>query len=132
MRTLAHTEDEDAKKQEGMPTVDMKQMDGYKFTVAISALDCTGCNSCANECPVKALNMVHIADGTFEQPYFDYAVTLPVKKDVIAKFGDTVKGTQFRRPLLEFSGACAGCGESPYVKLATQLFGDRMYIANAT
>ena len=132
VRTFALTADEDAKKPEGMPTVDMKQMDGYKFTVAISALDCTGCNSCANECPVKALNMVPIADGTFEQPYFDYAVTLPVKKDVIAKFGDTVKGTQFRRPLLEFSGACAGCGESPYVKLATQLFGDRMYIANAT
>lgn len=68
-----------------------------------------------------------------EQPYFDYAVTLPVKNDVVAKFKETtVKGSQFKKPYLEFSGACAGCGETPYAKLITQLFGDRMYIANAT
>ena len=67
------------------------------------------------------------------QTYFDYAVTLPEKEDVIAKFKEaTVKGSQFKTPLLEFSGACAGCGETPYAKLITQLFGDRMYIANAT
>ncbi|MDY6286725.1 MAG: thiamine pyrophosphate-dependent enzyme, partial [Lachnospiraceae bacterium] len=112
-------------------------MPGYKFGIQISALDCTGCGSCANVCPgkkgAKALSMVPLAQGEASQPGFDYAVTLPEKKDVIEKFKvNTVKGSQFKQPLLEFSGACAGCGETPYIKLITQLVGDRMQIGNAT
>ena len=89
------------------------------------------------ECPgkkgVKALAMESLAAHEAEQKYFDYAAALPEKTDVVAKFKEnTVKGSQFKKPLLEFSGACAGCGETPYAKLITQLFGDRMYIANAT
>ena len=91
----------------------------------------------ANVCPgkkgAKALAMENMEANVGSQKFFDYAVTLPEKKDVIAKFKEnTVKGSQFKQPLLEFSGACAGCGETPYAKLITQLFGDRMYIANAT
>ncbi len=105
--------------------------------MTVSALDCTGCGSCVNVCPgkkgAKALAMENLEANMGEQKYFDYAVTLPEKADVIAKFKETtVKGSQFKQPLLEFSGACAGCGETPYAKLITQLFGDRMYIANAT
>ena len=115
----------------------MTGMKEYKFTMTVSALDCTGCGSCANVCPgkkgAKALAMENLEANMGEQKYFDYGVTLPVKEDVIAKFKETtVKGSQFKQPLLEFSGACAGCGETPYAKLITQLFGDRMYIANAT
>ena len=77
--------------------------------------------------------MENLEANAASQKYFDYAVTLPVKEDVVEKFKpNTVKGSQFKQPLLEFSGACAGCGETPYAKLITQLFGDRMYIANAT
>ena len=105
--------------------------------MAISALDCTGCGSCANVCPGmkgnKALEMKPLEASLSEQANYDFAETLPVKEEVIAKFKEnTVKGSQFKKPLLEFSGACAGCGETPYAKLITQLFGDRMYIANAT
>ena len=96
-----------------------------------------GCGSCANVCPgkkgAKALAMENMEASAGEQKYFDYAVELPAKADVVAKYKEnTVKGSQFKQPLLEFSGACAGCGETPYAKLITQLFGDRMYIANAT
>ena len=81
----------------------------------------------------KALAMENMEANIEMQKFFDYSVTLPEKEDVIAKFKEnTVKGSQFKQPLLEFSGACAGCGETPYAKLITQLFGDRMYIANAT
>ena len=81
----------------------------------------------------EALAMESLAAHEAEQKYFDYAAALPEKTDVVAKFKEnTVKGSQFKKPLLEFSGACAGCGETPYAKLITQLFGDRMYIANAT
>ena len=115
----------------------MNGMPDYKFSVSVSAMDCTGCGSCANVCPgkkgEKALTMENFEANAYKQKYFDYAVELPEKKDVIAKFKETtVKGSQFKKPLLEFSGACAGCGETPYAKLVTQLFGDRMYIANAT
>ena len=90
--------------------------------------NCIQCNRCA-----KALAMENMEANVASQKFFDYAVTLPEKEDVIAKFKEnTVKGSQFKQPLLEFSGACAGCGETPYAKLITQLFGDRMYIANAT
>ena len=137
IRPIAMTEEEAAKAPEGTKFLPLTGMPNYKFTLAISALDCTGCGSCANVCPgkkgEKALTMEPLADHVDEQPIFDYSVTLPIKEDVIAKFKETtVKGSQFKQPLLEFSGACAGCGETPYAKLITQLFGDRMYIANAT
>lgn len=137
IRPIAMTADEAAKAPEGMKTLPLTGMTDYTFTMAISALDCTGCGSCANVCPgkkgAKALAMESLAANEGEQKYFDYAVTLPIKEDVVAKFkANTVKGSQFKQPLLEFSGACAGCGETPYAKLITQLFGDRMYIANAT
>ena len=138
IRPVALTAEEVANAPEGIKTLPMTGMkDEYQFTMTVSALDCTGCGSCANVCPgkkgAKALAMENLEANMGEQKYFDYGVTLPVKEDVIAKFKETtVKGSQFKQPLLEFSGACAGCGETPYAKLITQLFGDRMYIANAT
>ena len=131
------TEEEAANVPAGTQVVDLKGMPGYKFTMAISVLDCTGCGSCANVCPgnnrAETLTMDKLEKHLDEQPAFDYAVTLPIKTEVVDKFKEaTVKGSQFKQPLLEFSGACAGCGETPYAKLITQLFGDRMYIANAT
>ena len=115
----------------------MTGMPGLKFAMTISALDCTGCGSCANVCPGmkgnKALTMEGLEKNLGEQEVYTYGQSLPVKEEVLAKFKETtVKGSQFKQPLLEFSGACAGCGETPYAKLITQLFGDRMFIANAT
>ncbi|MDO4617098.1 MAG: pyruvate:ferredoxin (flavodoxin) oxidoreductase [Lachnospiraceae bacterium] len=137
IRPVALTEAEAAAAPADMPTMAMTGMEGYKFAIVTSSLDCTGCGSCANVCPgkkgAKALAMQALESTLGQQKYFDYAVTLDEKADVIAKFKEnTVKGSQFKQPLLEFSGACAGCGETPYAKLVTQLFGDRMYIANAT
>ena len=137
IRPVAMTAEEAVAAPEGIQTMPMTGMPDYTFTMAISQLDCTGCGSCANVCPgkkgVKALAMESLAAHEAEQKYFDYAAALPEKTDVVAKFKEnTVKGSQFKKPLLEFSGACAGCGETPYAKLITQLFGDRMYIANAT
>ncbi len=135
IRPVALTEEEAAKAPAGMPMKDMNLMPGYKFAIVVSAFDCSGCGSCVNVCPdkVQAITMQNFEANEGEQKYFDYAVTLPEKKDVVEKFRiDTVKGSQFKQPLLEFSGACAGCGETPYAKLVTQLFGERMYIANAT
>ncbi len=137
IRPVALTEEEAAAAPEGMQTLPLTGMKEYKFTMTVSAYDCTGCGSCANVCPgkkgAKALVMENMEANAGLQKYFDYGVTLPEKTDVIAKFKEnTVKGSQFKQPLLEFSGACAGCGETPYAKLITQLFGDRMYIANAT
>ncbi len=137
IRPIAMTDAEVAAAPEGLKTLPMTGMDGYKFAMVVSALDCTGCGSCANVCPgkkgAKALTMENLEANADSQKYFDYAVELPAKPDVVEKFKEnTVKGSQFKQPLLEFSGACAGCGETPYAKLITQLFGDRMYIANAT
>ena len=137
IRPVAMTEAEVAAAPEGMKTLPMTGMADYKFAIVTSALDCTGCGSCVNVCPGKkgnkALTMANMEANEGEQKYFDYSVTLPIKEDVVAKFKEnTVKGSQFKQPLLEFSGACAGCGETPYAKLITQLFGDRMYVANAT
>ena len=137
IRPVAMTEEEAAAAPEGMKVVPMTGMADKKFAIVVSALDCTGCGSCVNVCPgkkgAKAIAMENMEANVGSQKYFDYAVTLPEKADVIAKFKEaTVKGSQFKTPLLEFSGACAGCGETPYAKLITQLFGDRMYIANAT
>ena len=137
IRPVALTEEEAAAAPEGIKTLPMTGMPQYKFAMVVSAYDCTGCGSCANVCPgkkgAKALAMENMEASEGEQKYFDYAVELPAKADVVEKFKEnTVKGSQFKQPLLEFSGACAGCGETPYAKLVTQLFGDRMYIANAT
>ncbi|MGI5997599.1 MAG: pyruvate:ferredoxin (flavodoxin) oxidoreductase, partial [Lutispora sp.] len=110
-----------------------KELSGLHYRIQVSTLDCTGCGNCADICPAKekALVMKPLETQTEVQiPNWDYAMKVPVKDNLMPK--TTVKGSQFAQPLLEFSGACAGCGETPYVKLLTQLFGDRMMIANAT
>ncbi len=138
IRPVALTEEEAAKVPEGQAVLPMTGMPEMKFAITVSGLDCTGCGSCANVCPgkkgEKALVMENMeANVETVQKGFDFGVEIPVKPEVVAKFKPaTVKGSQFKQPLLEFSGACAGCGETPYAKLITQLFGDRMYIANAT
>ena len=137
IRPVAMTEEEAAKAPEGMKMLPLTGMPEYKFSVTVSTYDCTGCGSCVNVCPgmkgEKALSMQNFEANAEDQKYFDFGITVPHKEDVVEKFKlASVKGSQFRQPLLEFSGACAGCGETPYAKLVTQLFGDRMYIANAT
>ena len=137
IRPVALTEEELAKAPEGTEAIDMIGMPGLKFTMTVSAYDCTGCGSCVNVCPgkkgEKALVMENMEANAGSQKAFDFGREIEVKPEVVAKFKPaTVKGSQFKQPLLEFSGACAGCGETPYAKLVTQLFGDRMYIANAT
>ena len=137
IRPVVMTEEELAKAPEGMKALDMTGMPGKKFAVSVSVLDCTGCGSCANVCPgmrgEKALSMSPLKTQLAQQEIFNYGQTVSEKPEVLEKFKETtVKGSQFKQPLLEFSGACAGCGETPYAKLITQLFGDRMYIANAT
>lgn len=137
IRPIALTEEEAANAPEGMDMIDMMGIPNMKFSIAVSAYDCTGCGSCANVCPgkkgEKALVMGNMEANAGKQDFFNYGTELPIKPEVVAKFKETtVKGSQFKQPLLEFSGACAGCGETPYAKLITQLFGDRMYIANAT
>lgn len=117
--------------------LDMTGVPGHKFAISVSVLDCTGCGSCVSVCPgkkgEKALVMKSMEAELDAQKFFDYGVTLDTPAAVQDKFKEaTVKGSQFKQPLLEFSGACGGCGETPYAKLMTQLFGDRMYIANAT
>lgn len=110
-----------------------KAFDGLNYKIQVSTLDCTGCGNCAQVCPApnKALIMKPIETQTEQEiPNWDYAMSLSPKANPMAR--NTLKGSQFEKPLLEFSGACAGCGETPYIKLITQLFGDRMMIANAT
>lgn len=121
----------------GMRHIPMTGMPDYSFSITVSEVDCTGCGSCAAVCPgkkgEKALVMQPVNEHEERQQYFDYNKSLPTKPEVLDKFKETtLKGSQFKRPLLEFHGACAGCGETPYAILATQLFGERMYIANAT
>lgn len=137
IRATALSEEDMKKAPEGMVTADMTGMPGMKFAITVSVVDCTGCGSCANVCPgmkgAKALNMASSAEHANQQVYADFTKSLPEKPEVIEKFkATTVKGSQFKKPLLEYSGACGGCGETPYAKLVTQLFGNRMYIANAT
>jgi len=137
VRPYALTAEESAAAPAKLKKTAMTGLPGLEFTLGISVLDCTGCGSCANVCPgkkgEKALVMQPLESQLAEQDNFKYAFNLPAKPEVNEKFKETtVKGSQFKQPLLEFSGACAGCGETPYAKLATQLFGDRMYIANAT
>ncbi|MGN0454981.1 MAG: pyruvate:ferredoxin (flavodoxin) oxidoreductase [Ruminococcus sp.] len=137
IRPVALTDDEIAKAPGNVKTIPMIGMPDYKFTMTVSTLDCTGCGSCAQVCPgkkgAKALVMKSIDSQMPSQEIFNYGLELEDKPAVNEKFKETtVKGSQFKQPLLEFSGACAGCGETPYAKLTTQLFGDRMFIANAT
>ena len=133
IRPFALTEEEAAKAPADAKIVDVKAGKGkgvYKFAIAISPLDCMGCSVCANVCPVKALTMVPQEQEAPQQDVFNYMVAnVSVKEDVADL---TVKGSQFKKPLLEFSGSCAGCAETAYARLITQLFGDRMYISNAT
>ena len=110
-----------------------KGFEGLTYRMQVSPLDCTGCGNCADICPAKekALVMKPLETQTEKQvPNWDFAMTVPVKDSIVSK--TTVKGSQFAQPYLQFSGACAGCGETPYIKVITQLFGDRMMIANAT
>ena len=137
IRPVAMTADELAKAPEGTKSLPMMGLKDLNFVMTVSTLDCTGCGACAQVCPgkkgAKALTMQSIDSQRPKQAVFDYALTLEDKPEVHEKFKfTTVKGSQFKQPLLEFSGACAGCGETPYAKLVTQLFGDRMFIANAT
>lgn len=137
IRPAVLNEDEMSNAPEQMK---MKPMTGFpdkKFAMTVSIHDCTGCGSCTQVCPGmkdnKALVMTPIDQEKNQQEVFDFARNLQSKPEVNEKFKPTtVKGSQFKQPLLEFSGACAGCGETPYARLATQLFGDRMFIANAT
>ena len=110
----------------------MKGYENYQYRIQVSALDCTGCGTCVAVCPAKekAITMMPLKDNMQESANWDYAIALPVKENPANK--NTIKGSQFEKPLFEFSGACAGCGETAYAKLLTQLFGDRMQISNAT
>jgi len=109
-----------------------KGLEQFAYRIQVSTLDCTGCGNCANVCPAKnkALVMKPLDSQEAQIKNWDFTSKIPVKEDVMPF--DTVKGSQFKKPLFEFSGACAGCGETPYAKLVTQLFGDRMLVANAT
>ncbi len=139
IRPAVLDEEELKNAPDDMESIPMNGMPGKHFAIVVSARDCTGCGSCAGVCPGmrdnKALEMKPLLEYNKEkhQEEFDYAQTLSDKPEISEKFRvGTVKGSQFKKPLLEFSGACAGCGETPYAKLVTQLFGERMYIANAT
>ncbi len=135
IRPVLLTEEEAASAPASFVTKDAigPQLKGLKFRMQVSPRDCLGCGVCANVCPekVQALTMVPV-DTAVENDAdnWDYAMSVPVKDNLMDK--GTIKGSQFAQPLLEFSGACAGCGETPYIKLITQLFGDRMMVANAT
>ncbi|MGD9676467.1 MAG: pyruvate:ferredoxin (flavodoxin) oxidoreductase, partial [Candidatus Bipolaricaulia bacterium] len=136
IRPFLVTEEEKAKAPKGFETLPAmgKGLEGYGFRMQIDPLDCQGCGNCADICPgkkgEKALVMKPLDSQLAEQPRYDYALTLPVRDHLMT--ADTVKGSQFRQPLFEYSGACAGCGETPYVKLVSQLYGERMLVANAT
>ena len=137
IRPVAMTDDELNGAPCGTKSKDMTGMPGLKFSMTVSALDCTGCGSCVTVCPGmkgnKALVMKPLDTQLEEQQIFDYGQKVSDKPEIFEKFKETtVKGSQFKQPLLEYSGACAGCGETPYAKLVTQLFGERAYIANAT
>ncbi len=133
IRPYALTDDEAAKAPAAAKIVDVKAGKGkgvYKYTMAVSPLDCMGCGVCVGVCPVDALSMVPQEQEAAQQDVFNYCVAeVAEKKDMQ---DDTVKGSQFRQPMLEFSGSCAGCAETSYARLITQLFGDHMYISNAT
>ena len=133
IRPFALTEEEAANAPAAAKIVDVKAGKGkgqYKFTVAVSPLDCMGCSVCVKTCPVDALAMVPQEQEAAQQDVFNYMVANVDLKEEMADL--SVKGSQFKKPLLEFSGSCAGCAETAYARLITQLFGERMYISNAT
>ncbi|EDN01440.1 pyruvate synthase [Pseudoflavonifractor capillosus ATCC 29799] len=134
IRPYALTEEEAAAAPEAAKIVDVKAGKGkgvYKFAIAVSPLDCMGCAVCAKNCPVQALTMVPQEQEAAQQPVFDYMVAKVAPKADMESV-KTVKESQFKQPLLEFSGSCAGCAETAYARLVTQVCGDRMYISNAT
>ena len=134
IRPFALTEEEAAAAPASTKLVDIKAGKGkgvYKYTMAVSPLDCMGCGVCIGVCPTKSLTMVPQADEAAQQDAFDYCVAkVSEKADMIST--NSVKDSQFKKPLLEFSGSCAGCAETSYARLITQVCGDRMYISNAT
>ena len=131
LRPYLLDEIEKADAPEGFNTITANgKAKGLHFAIAVSDYDCTGCGSCAESCPTNALEMVPAVLDQKSKERFEYGLRLSDKGDIFEPY--TIKGSQFRRPLLEFSAACAGCGETPYAKLLTQLFGDRAYWANAT
>ncbi len=133
IRPVLMTEEEAANAPASLPSKDAIGAKGLKFAITISPLDCTGCGNCAQICPApkgKALVMQPLDSQMHKTANWDYAMEVAPKANPMNK--NTIKGIQFEQPLLEFSGACAGCGETPYAKLVTQLVGDRMMIANAT
>ncbi|AYD40735.1 pyruvate:ferredoxin (flavodoxin) oxidoreductase [Clostridium fermenticellae] len=132
VRPVLLTEEELKAAPEGFAAKDAAGAKGLKFAIAVSPLDCTGCGNCAQVCPAKekALVMKPLDTQLNKVEAWDYAMNVSPKANPMNKY--SVKGSQFEKPLLEFSGACAGCGETPYAKTVTQLFGDRMMIANAT
>ncbi len=132
IRPVLLSEAETAAAPAGFDTLAAAGAPGLSYRIQVDVLDCTGCGCCATACPAreKALTMRPLEEERDQQPLWDYSLTVSGKKNPMNKF--TIKGSQFEEPLVEFSGACAGCGETPYVKLMTQLYGDRMYLANAT
>ena len=133
IRPFALNEEEAAAVPENANLVDFRAGKGkglYKYTMAISPLDCMGCGVCVNICPTKSLKMVGLESQEDKQPVFDYMVSKVSEKPEVKN--DTVIGSQFKQPYLEFSGSCAGCAETSYARLVTQLFGDHMMISNAT
>jgi len=133
IRPFLLNEEEMAKAPEGYSTkkaIGGKKFEGLQFRIQVSVLDCTGCGNCIDVCPSDALVMKPIETQMDEAKNWEFSETISEKKDLLPL--TTVKGSQFSKPLFEFSGACAGCGETPYIKVATQLYGDRMIIANAT
>ncbi|MBN1298486.1 MAG: pyruvate:ferredoxin (flavodoxin) oxidoreductase [Actinobacteria bacterium] len=134
IRPFLLDEAESKKAPEDFEMIDAKGkgLEGLKYRMQISYLDCTGCGNCADICPAKekALVMKPFASQEKQKELWEFAMTVKPKENLVS--ADTIKGSQFKQPLMEFSGACGGCGETPYVKLLTQLFGDRMMIANAT
>ena len=132
IRPFAMTEEEAAKAPAATKFTDKPALKtNYKFTVSISPMDCMGCTLCVKACKLGCLTMVPLASQNDQQPVFDYAVANVSEKELPYGLA-TVKGSQFKQPLLEFSGSCAGCAETSYARLVTQLFGERMYISNAT
>lgn len=134
IRPMLFTDEELQNAPDGLETIDAKGkgLEGYKYKIQVSPLDCTGCGNCVDICPAKekALVMKPLDSQMKEKENWDFAISIRPKENLVSQ--ETLKGSQFKQPLFEFSGACAGCGETPYVKLITQLFGDRMLITNAT
>ena len=129
IRPFLMTPDEAAKAPKGYQDKEIKVAPGYKYNIVVSVMDCLGCGSCTHVCPKQALTMKPFDDEEYKAALWDYVIDLPAKANPMDK--NTVIGSQFEQPLLEFTGACAGCAETPYCKVVTQLFGDRMMIANA-